>query len=280
MRFVVTTLSLLSVLGVALAGCAAGPEAPPVPDAAPTESGSPSQPTPAAPEPDSGATAELDEIPWEILDCRFAYALAAADATAVAALLPAGFTFARDVGPRVLVGFEANSCASGTGLRDPVSPQAYASFWVGVQPPDGLGEAGAAHFVNFDVLVPDQPRRDLLRSWGTPAHDGRVAFTELAEGSLRVEYALDSVGSFSISAAGAGSGPGMAGTFDQWTPGPSGLTYWRTDFAATALFQGPGLLEVDAASPYAGWFEAPTIPAVVTFGDWSYTSGAIRHPGR
>lgn len=280
MRFLGTTLSLLSVVAVALTGCAADLDAPSGSDESPSATVAPTSTTPTrVPDPGPDPTAALDEIPWEIRECRFAYALVAADAAAVAALLPHGFAFARPVGSRVLVGFEANECGSGTGLEGPVSPQAYASFWVGVQPPDGLGEAGAAHFVNFDVLVPDQPRRELLRSWGTPAHDGRVAFTEPAEGGIRVEYALDGVGSFAISAAGASPGPGPAGTFDQWTPGTSGSTYWRTGFAATEMFQGPGLLEVDPASRYASWFETHAVPAVVTFGDWSYTAGLIRRPG-
>jgi hypothetical protein len=280
-RALALALSWMSVMLV-LAGCSGDPDAPsPGPDPATPSSNmtasqalSTSSTTPAS---SNGSTPT--EIPWEILGCRFAYAQPAANAAAVAAMLPEGFPLAQPIGPRVLVGFEVNECASGTGLDGVVMPQTYVSFWVGVQPPSGMGEEGAAHFVNFDVLVQDQPRRDLLRSWGTPAHDGSVTWSAPADGAIRIDYELEEVGTFAISAAGASPRTGMPGTFDQWTPGTGGLTYWRTDFEATQLFQGTGILEVDPASPYASWFEAPSVPAVVNFGQWDYTSGFIRRPG-
>lgn len=284
-----TPLSLLTALAVLtpmLAGCATpSPEADPgvtgpPSSTGPTRTASPS-PGPNGTSPEGEATApasNLEEIPWELLGCRFAYAQPAADAAAVSAMLPEGFTLAQPIGPRILVGFEVNQCASGSGLDGPVAPQTYASFWVPVAPPSGLGDPDAAHFVNFDVLVQDAPRRALLTSWGTPAHDGSVAWSAPTEGALDVTYTLDGVGRFAIHAAGAGPRMGGAGTFDQWTPGTSGLTYWKTEFAATRLFQGPGLLEVDPASPYAAWFESPAVPALVSFGDWNYTAGLVRRP--
>lgn len=279
-----SVVSLLSVLAVVLAGCsdAPDPSPEPTPSGGMTPSTSSSTTGGVSTSSDSGNSTGVgapDEIPWEILDCRFAYAQPAADAAAVSAMLPEGFTLAQPVGPRILVGFEVNECASGTGLEGTVSPQTYASFWVPVVPPSGLGDPAAAHFVNFDVLVQDAPRRELLQSWGTPAHDGAITWTSPADGAARIEYTLDDVGSFTISVAGAGPRAGGPGTFDQWTPGPQGLTYWKTDFLATALYQGPGLLEVDPASPYASWFEAPAVPALVSFGEWDYTAGLIRRPG-
>jgi hypothetical protein len=283
MRAARQALSWLSV-ALVLSGCLGadgGETSEPAPGSS-TDTATPT-PSPSSTTPDPGTVPSPsgpEQIPWEILDCRFAYAQPAADAAAVAAMLPEGFTLAQAIGPRILVGFEVNLCASGTGLDGPVSPQTYASFWVPVVPPPGQGEDGAAHFVNFDVLVEDPERRALLASWGTPARDGEVEWTSPADGAVRVDYTLDGVGSFAISVAGAGPRAGGQGAFDQWTPGAAGLTYWRTDFAATQLFQGPGLLEVDAASPYADWFESPVVPATVNFGAWNYTGGSIHRPAR
>jgi hypothetical protein len=279
MRGPASAVSWLSV-ALVLSGCVGSDDGPPGPAAPePTSAATLSASSSASAAPvANGTEGPPEQIPWEILDCRFAYAQPAADAAAVSAMLPEGFALAQPIGPRILVGFEVNLCASGSGLGGPVTPQTYASFWVPVVPPDGLGEDGAGHFVNFDVLVQDQPRRDLLASWGTPARDGSVEWTTPGDGAARIDYTLDGVGTFAISVAGAGPRVGGQGTFDQWTPGASGLTYWRTDFAATRLFTGPGLLEVDPASPYAAWFESPVVPATVNFGDWNYTAGFIRRP--
>lgn len=272
------SLSVLSVIVVVAAAGCSEPQVPAAQEGDGVHPDSTSQPPSAAPPSTNPSTGAPTELPWEILDCRYVYAQPAADAAAVAADLPEGFELALSIGPRILVGFEVNECSSGTGIDGLVSPQTYVSFWVPVVPPAGWGEEGAGHFVNFDVLVQDEPRRELMASWGAPVHDGTVTRTDASDGGFRIDYTLDDVGTFAITAAGAGPRPGGAGAFDQWTPGSGGLTYWRTDFAASEMYQGPGTVEVDPASRYADWFESPLVPALVTFGTWDYTGGRIERP--
>jgi hypothetical protein len=227
-------------------------------------------PAPAAP--------ERTSLPWEIRDCFFVYAQPPAKADVVAAWLPPGFTLAKAAGGRQLVGFEANLCATGTGLDGPVQGQTYASVWASVTPPAGMGNASAAHFVNFDVLVQDAPRRALLQSWGTPAHNGTLAKTDTAGGGFRVDLAMEGVGAFTITVPLGFAQAAPSGAFDQWTPGGKGLIYWRTDWAAKTQSTATGTLSVDPSSRYAAWFEGATMPAVVTFGTWDYTNGVIQRP--
>ncbi len=214
-------------------------------------------------------------LPWEILDCRFMYAQARADASAVGQHIPEGFTLVEPA----QVAFETNICTGGTGIDDAlVHPMTYTSVWAAVVPPAGWGEDGAFHVVNWDVMVPDAPRRELMQGFGAPVHNGSVTHTPTVTG-FQQAWTLEELGAFSIEVVGAQELPNAGGTFDQWQPGTRDLTYWKTDWATRSHFQGTGIVSVPADSMYADWFVAPeAVPVTVNHGTWDYTRGNIVYP--
>lgn len=220
-------------------------------------------------------------FPWELIDCHFAYATMPADANKVSERLPEGFRLAA-IGPKVMIGFEINECTSGSGFNATVTPQTYASIWVGVAPPQGLGEDGIGHFVNFDVLVQDEERRQVMQQHGVPAHDGSITTTRLPDGSFSAEYTLEDVGTFTLTAAPGRptvpAGATFGGAFDQWTPGTCGLTYWRTDYIVSEQTQSAATMLFEPSNPYAEWFDTPAIAGTVNYGRWNYENGTIMLP--
>ena len=231
---------------------------------------------PGRPLPPAATPGGPERLEWEIRDCFFVYSNALADAAAIQADLPEGFTVQTMAPGRASVGFEANRCASGTGLNGTVEGQTYASVWVGVTPPEGLvAQPGVFHVVNFEVLVEDAPRRTWMQERGIPAHDGAVGVTTTAGHVITI--AMGST-EHTLTVGQTAPLPAAGGTFDQWTPGDQGLTYWKTDWATQDVFQGDGTIDIDPGSIYADWFESPTVPARFNVGTWDYTDGEIVHP--
>jgi hypothetical protein len=269
-------LAIAMLLALGLAGCSDEP-APPGDAAEPTTTTA-STSTPPSASPDTPPAAEGPEtIAWEILDCFFIYATPFALASEVEAALPEGFTIA-STGGLTQVGIEANVCTSGQGLNGTIEPAGYGSVWVGVVPPEGQGDAGVGHFVNFDVLIQDEPRRTWMQERGIPARDGSVERSDLPGGGVTVDFTMDGVGTFAYEVPVAQSAGDAGGTFDQWTPGSEGLTYWITDWQTKGQFVGVGTVDIPAGSIYAAWFPTPTVAAQVGFGTWDYTNGRIVHP--
>lgn len=266
----------LSVLGVALlAGAAAGllPAA---------------SPPPGAPAP----TAFGQTLRWDLLDCTYVVGITVVETSRVEAYLPEGFA-ARVQGVRLPaglpaegltnVGFETDVCREGAGLHGPVQGMVYASFWTGVIPPQELRIAGYTdYYVNWDVLVPDADRRDLLQSHGLPARDGSIAFAEPLPGldlAHVATYSFEGLGDFEQRVAGGPAPPSLVtGKFVQFTQGAANLARWRTDYATVDGYAGVGTLRADPDSWLADLLGAETAPARFFFGTWDYTDGLIELP--
>lgn len=252
--------------------------------------------TPASGDAEAAVAAQgAAPIPWDLLDCTFAIASVDVPSDALLPYLPPGFA---PVGARGLVntpatsrttsvvGFEVNTCASGAGLDgEQVADMTYSSFWVGVRPPIKYFIPGVfSYFVNWDVLVPDGPRRAAFQDAGLPARDGRISIDAPAPGEpggvLNVEYTHDGLGTFRYGGpVVADAAPPGAGTFAQWTQASDGdLAFWQVDWATTTNFKGAGTIELDPASWYAELFGATTLPAQLWVGEWSYTNGHIVLP--
>lgn len=282
------TITLLAALAATTAAVAvAGPAILSAPEASSTGPQN-------VPEAASSSVGNGAEMPWELLGCEFAVAFVVVDTAKVQALVPDGFTvrspalnFA-DVRPpadRSLLGVEAETCEQGTSVDGLVDNMDYASIWVGVVPPEDLRVQGFAggYFVNFDPLIPDEPRRALFDQAGVPAHGGQVAFeTDPVEGVFEASWTLDGLGDLSIQAATLDdptASPG--GAFVQWTEATDGdLAQWQIDWQMHTFFQGPGIVEVPGGTWLAELVGSETVPApVVYYGTWDYTDGEILLPG-
>lgn len=260
----------LLVAGLAvLAGCTAAP-VPPPPDAAPEGSG-------------PGVLA------WDLLDCSFAYAIAAVPAERIAPLLPEGFAVRSGLpfglGPPLPppaptamanLAFEVNDCASGMGLAGRVSPMQYAHVWVGTTPPRELREEGVPMFVGFDFLVPDEDRRALLAAAGLPARAGALEVRDTPTGR-EVAYDLEGLGAFLLAIHDApGDLPLQNGTVAHFVEAADGgLSKWRYDWRTHAFRSGQGTVEVPPGTWLSDLLGGTTAPVRVFHGRWDYTNGTI-----
>lgn len=262
---------------------ALGPDAPPAAAEPPTDA--PSSPAPVA------ANAS-NVMPWNLLDCVFVYGTVTVPAKLLEGRLPEGFStaVARGAGGDTLaqVGFEIDDCAEGSGIEGQIAPMTYASTWTPAIAPEDLAVEGAVGmFVNWDVLVPDDERRALMQSFGTPAHAGEIEVSaDLRAGipttPFAVDYRFEDAGAFHfdiIPQPGTGAVGGSGGEFAQYTAGADGsLTFWRTKWAAHTTGGGIGTITLDPESWQAEAFGATTLPARFTFGTWDYTDGMIQLP--
>lgn len=229
-RFGALCLSL-PALAIMLAGC----------------SGSDGASGPAADEGDSAGDAALGlparEIPWSLTQCRFAAFVLGVPASAVQPYVPAGFRV-QSAGEVAIggqtglpvpnpandgnFGIEAFQCDEGTGLNGTLPGMVYASFFIGVEPPQELRRDVANHFVKLDTLIPDADRRELLAAYGLPVHNGTATMSATVMPGEATEFS----GSFEADGMGAFSLSGRAGiplpncSFTEYTPIPAGLAEW------------------------------------------------------
>lgn len=233
------------------------------------------------------------ELPWNLLDCTFAYASVPVPAARLAPYLPANWrpylatpTTANAAATLV---FEIDDCAEGSGIEGQLAPMQYASTWVAVVPPPAFRTDAPFTVHTWDVLVPDDERRALLQSVGAPARDGAIVVDGPADGSapLHVAYAMEGAGSFAFDIVPSPAAPGAllaggtpAGEFDQWIRGSDGsFTYWRTRWTTSDPHAGVGVVTLDPASWQAQALGATSVPAQFNFGAWDYHDGRIVLPG-
>ncbi|MEX2291828.1 MAG: hypothetical protein WD794_16065 [Mycobacteriales bacterium] len=208
-------------------------------------------------------------LEWGLTDCRGVVALIPVDRATLQPHLPAGFspTLPPSVAallppdPRLeaVLGLEVFDCVQGEGLHGPVEGLDYASFWTFVEPPAHLADHGKQlTFFKWDTLVPDEPRRELLREYGVPARDGHVALDLWSDevvpstGSGAPAVALDAGWSFDggerYTFTGVATAPvEFAGSFVEYGHAGTGLAKWATDYRSLRALGGAGAVTLDPA---------------------------------
>lgn len=225
-------------------------------------------PSPATPTPTPEAAAGASALPWTLTTCKFGVAILEVPASAVAPFVPDGFRVqssaevaaegqaGQDVpNPRGdgNIGFEVFECLEGAGLGENVTPMVYASVFTGVEPPADLRRDVENHFVKWDVLIPDEPRRELLGARGIPVHAGTasISMETFAAGQLTAyegTLQIEGIGDFSFS--GRTAAPLPDGAFAEYTQTPDGLVEWSMKYRLTSGGAGPQSVTI----PDGAWF--------------------------
>jgi hypothetical protein len=278
--FFMGVASVAILVLVSTAGCIASKDAP-------AAAGPPKTSTPFGPR----------TLTWGLDTCRPAIGIFGVPASKLAAYLPKGFralspaeVVAKDAQAPVAapnpsadgnLGIEMFTCKSGAGLNASVPSIAYGSLFSAVQPPKDLEVPGTKHyFVKWDVLVPDAPRRALLRDAGVPAVDGSAAFSSYMAVGPGVQYAGKlTLGNDSYTFSGLGEVPAADGTFIEYTATPNGLVKWAAQYKFTAGRIGPMDVTVPA-SGLASKIVGPGVQHGAGFsGTISFTDATIVIPG-
>ncbi len=232
-----------------------------------------------------------DVVPWDLVDCTALVWFVPADAGAVAARLPDGFT-PRGViglpgaqappGADAYLGFEAFTCASGQGLDGAVEGMTYATVFTSVVPPEDLAVEGVdgQHYYKWHVLVPDPPRRGVLQGAGLPVADGSVTVEETAPGVWSATATLDGLGTFSLQgpADGEPQPSGGAIPFAEFTAADGGVATWRATASDIARASGAGTWTVPEGSWMADVLGATTGSAAFDLDRWSFVDATITLP--
>ncbi|MGB0652974.1 MAG: hypothetical protein ACPGQL_07215 [Thermoplasmatota archaeon] len=208
-------------------------------------------------EPSGAAT-----LPWGLTDCQAVIATVAADEAALAPFLPDGFrslsmTEVAGLGLPVdpvgggNLGIEVLTCASGVGLDGSIQGLHYGSVFTMVEPPAELADGNVTfHFVKWDVMIPDQPRRDVLAGRGVPAVDGAgymLQFQQVGDATL-FDAVLEMDGDVHTLRGAAAAPYDTEGSFVEFTAVPDGFVTWHTVFTWASVAVGPVVLEPSPGS--------------------------------
>lgn len=228
-------------------------------------------------------------FPWGLSDCAFVIAVVPVEPAKLAKVLPPGFAASPTrlslvpAGPTGALELDAYRCRSGVGLDGPLSPVEYGSYYVAVDPPEQLREAGYhAYFVKFDFLVPDGPRRATLASLGLPARPGSAAVTVAsldAGGPVSAQLDPGPAGGFRLT--GTVAPPEDAGSalpFMEFTPIPGGLAKWHARLHDARIGSGAGTLEVVPGSWAAELVGSPRVPVTFAAGQWNLDQADLTLP--
>lgn len=207
----------------------------------------------------SGATGRT--LDWGLSGCRAVIALVPVEPSAVQPHVPEGFTATvpdsvaavLPPDPRLdaVLGIEALDCAEGIGLHGAVADLDYGSFFTFVEPPAHLAAPEHdLHFVKWDVLVPDAPRRDVLRRHGVAARDGGTDLTTWLSGAggTAFDVGLTFEGGEGYRLRGvAGAPTPFTGSFIEHSATSTGLATWTTSYDAASAVGGTGTVQLAAA---------------------------------
>ena len=213
--------------------------------------------------PERGGPLPALSLPWSLTDCRFAVILVDVPAERVQPHVPEGFRVlsVAEVGlggdPAPVpdpagggnFGLEVFQCDSGQGLDGPAEGLSYGSYFTAVEPPADLRRDVDYHFVKWDTLVPDTPRRVLLQGYGLPVRDGLgTVETEVLQGPLTSHTGtLDFFGEETVTFEGQSLAPQEPVTFVEYTRTSTGLAAWSTTMEFTAGGPGPQTVVVPSA---------------------------------
>lgn len=251
--------------------------------------GGPADPPPGADQGAPGAGSTV--VGWDLLGCTALVWFVPADAEAVAAALPEGFTPRGVIGLPVgdappgidaYLGFEAFTCDTGQGLDGPVEDMTYATVFTSVDPPEELRVDGVGdqHYYKWHVLVPDQPRRDLLQDAGVPAVDGRVDLAQTVPGVWSATVDLDGIGTVSIEGPAQGEPQPTDAEipFAEFTPATGGLALWQATASDISRTGGTGTWAVPEGSWMADVLGASQGAASFDLDLWSFVDATIELP--
>lgn len=203
------------------------------------------------------APSQATVLPWGLSGCSFVVAFVPVPASRVAPHLPAGFQslsfaqmgFPNDPRGEANVGVEAWRCQEGVGHNESAVLNAvpYGTIFTAVEPPADLKDnESTLHFLKWDVLVPDAPRRGILQAAGVPAMEGNVTFNRFVQaptGGITFDVVLDLNGTFAFRGTSAVAEQSLTRfAFTEFTPVPEGYARWRTNVTADAAFVGGGFL--------------------------------------
>lgn len=200
------------------------------------------------------------DLAWGLSGCQAAVVFFDVDSAAVQPHLPEGFAprpIAQGMiggGPNPTqdgsFGIEMFTCDSGAGLNGTVEPMTYGSYFAFVDPPDALEEDVDFHFVKWDVLVPDEPRREFLQTYGLPARNGTAAFSSFSltqsAGSFEGTLSIDG-NEHGFSGQAVAPGPDPV-SFVEFMEGANSLVAWRTSVPMSAVGLGPGTVDVPSGT--------------------------------
>lgn len=240
-----------------------------------------------SPSPDGEGTGPLAEaLAWGLTDCSFVVAYAPVAPDRLAPYLPPGFSPSpyTAAGPAPLgaaLGLEAFRCSEGVGLEGPVPDLQYGSLFSAVVPPDSMRIEGVTnYYVKWDVLIPDDPRREALLRLGVPARDGEVLQDATpAPNGLTVwdaTLSMEGFGTVVFSAAIQAETLSSEFSFVEFSETPSGFVAWKGIASGQRIARGYGEIEVPAGS----WAEevigsTRVATTRVAVGTYSFTNATI-----
>lgn len=224
-------------------------------------------------DPDAAAVAPArdEALTWALQRCTFVIVSIPADAGAVRARLPEGFTLRPGaLDPlRASLELDAYRCERGRWNGTWIDDMSYGSAYVPVTPPAALQEEGyEAAFVKWAPLVADDAARATMRAWGIDAREGdaRVAI----EGPLvTASLGLDD-GGFALTGTLAGATtPVEELHFVEFTPtAEGGLARWHARLHDASYASGQGVVTL---AP--GWIRdavgSESAPATFIAGAWN-----------
>lgn len=246
--------------------------------------------------PERGGPLPALSLPWSLTGCRFAVILIDVPAERVQPHVPEGFRvlsvaevgLGGEAGPVADAagggnfGIEVFQCESGQGLDGPVDGLSYGSYFTAVEPPAGLRRDVSYHFVKWDTLVPDAPRRALLQEYGLPVRDGSgTVETDVTQGSL-TSYTgtLDFLGEETVTFEGASLAPQEPVTFVEYMRTATGLAAWSTTMEFASGGPGPQAVVVPSAGKAADVVGSGTHRGIGYSGIAAFSGGLLEVPGQ
>jgi hypothetical protein len=241
---------------------------------------------------------EAQELPWTMTGCRFLAAVLEAPLDVVQPLVPEGFRVmspqefagegvtgvdvpATDAGN---VGVEAFQCEAGQGLNGSVAGMTYASYYIGVDPPQEYDRGNGYTFIKLDVMIPDEDRRDLLALYGVPVTNGTATVTTGPTTGLPVhvidveaDLSFGELGQFALSGTAAAPYP-IDCAFTEFTPVPAGFVEWTMACEFVQGGIGPLTVEVPAGSWLADIVGAGPVDGAGFIGIIDFAQGSIKLP--
>lgn len=205
------------------------------------------------------------ELDWSLTRCEFGVAILDVPAEVVAAYVPEGFRIlsVAEVGalgggapaspPNPTgggnFGVEVFECEEGRGLDGPIAGLTYGSYFTAVEPPADLRRDVDLHFVKWDTLVPDAPRRALLQSYGLPVREGQasVQATPVQDSIASYTGTLDFGGEETLGFEGSSLVPQRTVSFVEFMPTAGGFAEWSTTAEILSGGVGPQTVFVPSA---------------------------------
>lgn len=220
----------------------------------------PAAPLAAAPEPSPPSGPAL--LDWSQADCESVTWSVPVTAAALQPYLPSGFQpsppetspgapATPSVAGAATLGFRAVECAYGYGEEKVLRSMQSGLLFTPVLPPAELREerfAAAGYTYSWDLLVASAAWRAQAEPWGLPVRDGGAAVHPSAQG-WSGSFALDKVGSFSMSGRPADAGQPAAPVETRTiTPGAQGYALWDAEAVNQTRTTGVGTWTVSPES--------------------------------